>query len=392
MRTNPLVVNSLDDVGHRLPRIEAKPNDLKDEAWLQELLYSHPELLPVEAFDDLYAPAIPIGREVPTGRGPIDNLYVSPTGGLTILESKLWRNPEKHRTVVAQILDYAKEVAAWDYDRLCGAVLAASRKRGETEAASLEQKVAPVLLRQETALHEFQEGVAACLARAKFLLLIVGDRISPNIALLSDAIQSAPGLHFTLGLVEMQLYELAADSDWPILVVPEVLGRTVERTRGVVKVCYAAERPQVDVTVEADDTDSDGTAGALDRDSFLQQVPPDLVPPYVEGIDTWDALGNTVRFASETMFLEVTIGGKRRKVVRCRKNRVGVVRRAFVDCWGGSEAHYDRYLDDLEAAPVVADHARSDKLWVPYEKLSADNLRVLLRAAKDLVQRIQSAS
>jgi len=31
-------------------------------------------------------------------------------------------------------------------------------------------------------------------------------RISPNIALLTKAIQSAPGLGFTLGLAEMRLY------------------------------------------------------------------------------------------------------------------------------------------------------------------------------------------
>jgi hypothetical protein len=67
-----------------------------------------------------------------------------------------------------------------------------------------------------------------------------------------------------------------------------------------------------------------------------------------------------------------------------------VIRRDFIELWSGSVDLYDRYLDDLEAAPVVADHARSDKLWVSYDKLSGDDLRVLLRAARNLVQRIQS--
>ncbi len=89
----------------------------------------HPELLPVSEFDDDYFPAIPLGREVATGCGPIDNLYISPTGGLTLVETRLWKNPDKHRTVVAQILDYANEVATWDYDRLAEAVLAAARQR-----------------------------------------------------------------------------------------------------------------------------------------------------------------------------------------------------------------------------------------------------------------------
>ncbi len=204
MKSSPLLLNSLDDTGRRLDRIEAKPNDPKNEAWLQELLYSHPELLPVDEFDDSYSPAIPIGREVGTDRGPIDNLYVSPEGAITVLETKLWKNPEKHRTVVAQVIDYAKELATWDYDQLCAAVLASSRKRGE-ETASLEAKVATALSNADVELHEFQENVATCLAEGNFLLLIVGDRVSPNIALLTKAIQSAPGLGFTLGLAEMQL-------------------------------------------------------------------------------------------------------------------------------------------------------------------------------------------
>ncbi len=79
----PVILNSFDDVGRRLVRIQAQPNDPKDEAWLQEILYSHPELLPVNEIDDFYAPPISIGREVGTDRGPIDNLYVSPIGGIS---------------------------------------------------------------------------------------------------------------------------------------------------------------------------------------------------------------------------------------------------------------------------------------------------------------------
>lgn len=127
MKSPPLILNSLDDAGRSLVRTDATPNDSRNEAWLQELLYSHPELLPVDGFDESFSPPIPIGREVRTASGPIDNLYVSPTGGITIVETKLWKNPEKHRTVVAQIIDYAKELATWDYDDFSAAVLAASR-------------------------------------------------------------------------------------------------------------------------------------------------------------------------------------------------------------------------------------------------------------------------
>ena len=114
MKCAPISLTSIDDPGHQLTLIEVQAREAKNEQWLQELLYRHPEILPVDEFDDTFSPPIPIGREISTGRGPIDNLYVSPDGGLTFVETKLWKNPEKHRTVVAQIIDYAKEVATWD--------------------------------------------------------------------------------------------------------------------------------------------------------------------------------------------------------------------------------------------------------------------------------------
>jgi len=47
--------------------------------------------------------------------GPI--LYEN-GGRLAVVEVKLWRNPEARRKVVAQILDYAKELSNWDYEDL----------------------------------------------------------------------------------------------------------------------------------------------------------------------------------------------------------------------------------------------------------------------------------
>ncbi len=387
MRSSPLILNSLDDAGRRLARIETRANAPTTEAWLQELLYTHPELLPVDEFDDLYLPAISIGREVRTARGPIDNLYVSPEGGITIVETKLWKNPDKHRTVVAQVIDYAKELATWDYDQLCTAVLASSRNRSEG-VASLDEKMAAALSSAGVERHEFQENVATCLSEGRFLLLIVGDRISPNIALLTKAIRSAPGLGFTLGLAEMQLYKMNAGNDWPLIVVPEIVGRTVEKTRGVVQVRYTQEKP--DIRVEVDDTIGPDPIGKLDWERFSQEIPKDLVQPFKKGIEEWEGIGGISRFADKVMFFETDLGGERRKIVRCRSYRVSVIRRKHVEQWGSDAALHDQYLDMLDLAPQVAEQVRSDKTWINYDKLSADDLQCVLHAARDLVQQIRA--
>jgi hypothetical protein len=194
MKCTPLILTSTSDSGQHLERIESQPKDEKNEERLQRLIFEHPNLLPVNEFDESFAPLIPIGREVETASGKIDNLYISPVGRLTIVETKLWKNPEKHRTVVAQIIDYAKEVSEWDYDELSNAVLKTSREINSYAKTSLDQIVHSFLEDTGLTLTEFQERVIANLHNGEFLLLIVGDRISANVALLADAIHGAPGL------------------------------------------------------------------------------------------------------------------------------------------------------------------------------------------------------
>ena len=98
----PYLINDENAEGESLIRIH-KDDVFFQEKWLQKLLYKHPKILPVDLLDEKFASPISIGREIAN----IDNLFISPKGHLVIVETKLWRNPEAHRTVVAQILDYA---------------------------------------------------------------------------------------------------------------------------------------------------------------------------------------------------------------------------------------------------------------------------------------------
>ena len=98
-------------------------DDTLNEDWLQSALEKTPSILPTAEIAPIFAPLISIAREVrlktdDNNSGRIDNLYISKYGHLVIVETKLWKNPEARRAVVAQILDYAKEVKDWDYEKL----------------------------------------------------------------------------------------------------------------------------------------------------------------------------------------------------------------------------------------------------------------------------------
>ncbi len=252
---------------------------------------------------------------------------------------------------------------------------------------SLEEKVAASLAANGIPWHEFQESVATTLSQGKFLLLIVGDRISPNIALLTKAIQSAPGLGFTLGLAEMRLYQTAPGKDWPLLVVPEVVGRTVEQTRGVVRIQYVQEKPTVTVAVEGDEEDG-GTIGKLDLDQFFQSIPPDLAEPIRKGIQEWEALGGRIHFTDKMLCFEVTLDGQVYRVVRFRSDQMSIVRQKEIASWSNDPSLSDEYLNALEPSPVVDSHARSGKMWIKCASLGPIDLGFLLRAARQLVQHV----
>ena len=88
-------------------------NESLDERTVQELILRNPECLPISEIDESYNPIMPVCKELNTTVGPLDILMVSPNGELTIIETKLWRNPKARRKVVAQILDYAKKLCVF---------------------------------------------------------------------------------------------------------------------------------------------------------------------------------------------------------------------------------------------------------------------------------------
>src|SRR5687767_13805910 len=103
----------------------------RSEEWLQEMLYAHPGLLPVDEVEPAFEGLLPVARELSTASGPLDLMYVNPKGFLTLVETKLWRNPEARRKVVAQLIDYAQDISRWTYDDLVRAVRDATGATGD---------------------------------------------------------------------------------------------------------------------------------------------------------------------------------------------------------------------------------------------------------------------
>jgi hypothetical protein len=201
-----------------------------DEHWIQRKIHEHPELLPIGEIEPAFSGAVAVCMELPLDAGPADNLLVNPDGNLVLVECKLWNNPEARRKVVAQIIDYAKSLAALDYDQLELAIRQSSGFAGK----SLYE-----ISRSQSAEAEFVDSVSRNLRLGRFLLLIAGDGIRESAESLSEYLQQHAGIHFTLALIQLSVHE---DADGGVLIIPSTLARTVNIVRGIVEVVEG--RPQ----------------------------------------------------------------------------------------------------------------------------------------------------
>lgn len=233
----------------RVPLADTSDTSAYNEDWLQDLLYKHPESLPVAEINPAFAGLIPICREMLTPAGPIDVLYATREGRIAVLEAKLWRNPEARRKVIGQILDYAKELSHWTYETLDAAVRAA-RRRDQGAAQSLFE----VVREQHAELDEAQfiDSVSRNIRRGDLLLLIAGDGIRENVGAITNFIEDHGTLHFTFGLVEMAIYRMP---DGMHLVQPRVLAHSEVIRRIVVEV-RGGQLDQTDLESENEETES----------------------------------------------------------------------------------------------------------------------------------------
>lgn len=216
-----------DGVRVRLEKLDPGAGE-HDEAWLQELAFAHPEVLPIAYIEPAFGELVAVAREVPCGHGYVDNLYVTGAGELVLVEAKLWKNPQARREVVAQALDYVAALTRLSYE----AFESACRKGQGMAAPSLYALVAERA--DALAEDEFVDAVARNLRFGRILVIALGDGIRSETEALADLLQSHAGAHFTFALVELATWRNPRSGQ--LVALPSTLVRTAMITRGVVTV------------------------------------------------------------------------------------------------------------------------------------------------------------
>jgi hypothetical protein len=198
-----------------------------DEAWLQNLIHSTPSCLPVSEIEPGLGRFWPICREFPTAHGLIDNLLMTQAGDIALVETKLFRNPEARRLVLAQVLDYAMAIFRMDFATFEQAAL-----RGQFSPRTKPTSLYAHLSGPEQPPEEvFVDSVVKNLRRGRALIMIVGDGIRSEAEILLGDLHRYARFEFTLALVELAVFRMP-ESD-RLLIRPRTLAKT-EMVRRVV--------------------------------------------------------------------------------------------------------------------------------------------------------------
>jgi len=262
----PIIIR--DETSTILQRVPFREG-LFDENWLQQLLFENRTILPFNELEPAFTGSIPIVRELPTGAGPVDLLYMNSKGYITLVETKLWRNPEARRSVVAQIIDYAKEIAEWTYDSLISAIKSTNRSK------YLKDPLVEMFCDIEEDFDErlFIDRVTRNLQTGRFLLLIVGDGIQEGVQKMADFLQQTPHLGYTLSLVELAVYRESPENMRTLYIQPRVLARTKEITRAIVELKSPSLRSDIVVSLPPEPSGkSKSSRRRITEEEFMEEL------------------------------------------------------------------------------------------------------------------------
>ncbi len=222
MNYHPAIISNLAQDNQTFSGLEAVPLDKPpyNENWLQNLIHSHPSLVPAGEVEACFENLVPVLREFTLPSGFLDNFYITPEGYPVLVEVKLWKNQEARRKVVAQILEYAKDFTALSYEAINTEIRKQIRDRKWGPNPLYE--IVTGYVANSPAEATFVDRVSRNLREGRFLLLILGDGIREEMAELARYLMHH-SLRYAFGMVEIRLFTLP---DGSVLALPRVLAKT----------------------------------------------------------------------------------------------------------------------------------------------------------------------
>lgn len=337
----------------------------------QAILASNPQMvLDIPDIDIQADDKVLVMREYPTSRGPIDILVITSNADIVIVETKLLRNSESHRTVVAQAIDYAKAltnettndiVSKLGKSNICDKALLADLKSSDFWRATLSKNA----------------------ATGNFQIVILGDEIHPNVIGMVESIQSAPHLAFTLYLAELCPVSFGEGT---VIVTPRVISKTLEIERSVIRIEIDHEKKTHKIESETPEKGGKGTKPILSQSQYLESIAiPEFKTRIERFLSDWRELGGDINFGTVGFSAGFKYEGKRVPLLFVYNDRAGIMNENHRLRYSISDELYNGFKEDMKRSSAIYDsYLVGNKVTIPFSEISMGDLEVLFQSIQNL--------
>jgi hypothetical protein len=352
--------------------VETNIHPFDKETELQELLYKFPEIiLSIPEFElDFEEIAIKY-REYSTTHGPIDVLYITKNANILLIETKLIKNPESIRTVVAQTIDYIKALTIDGCENI-------------KNKNCKNMQIIDDFVFDDKFLHLLNKNIST----GNIYGIIIGDDIHPNLLGLIDSIQSAPHLAFNISLAKIETYEYNKQ----LLISAKIVENTKEIERSVIKITFENNTNKPIIESETPSKDGKGSKPRLSWEDYINNIDENykkLIEKYkMEWIKIF---GETINMGTVGFTAGVIIGEKRLAPLWVYDNKVELITEKGRSKMGISDDIYFIYKEELKKTPEIYDkYLMSGKTMVYFRDVSIESLENIFNATIKYAENIQT--
>lgn len=208
--------------GKNAKKIEKSTIEAED--YLQKYIYDNPESLPLYDIKEDIRLLI-VSREFPTTSGPIDALGIDRDGEIYVIETKLYKNPDK-RLVLAQVLDYG--AALWrGYSNFNDFLTVMNEQASRQLDMSFSEKAQDFFGIADDETATLRENMKNNLNSGSFKFVVLMDRLSDRLKDL--IIYMNQNSRFDIFGVELEYYKF---NEYEIM-IPRLFGSEVKVKPGI---------------------------------------------------------------------------------------------------------------------------------------------------------------
>ena len=336
-----------------------------NEEDLQQILYNSPEIL--LSNNELNIPPyekIVKKKEYPTARGSIDIVFITENGDIILVETKLLKNPESKRKVVAQAIDYAKSFSEENFDSL-------KSKLSDMSIFSNQYDIEPII---ETNIKS-----------GNYTVLIVGDIINPHILGMVESIQSAPHLSFTIFALSLNSYAYAKNN---LILYPKVESKTIEIERSVISIEVKGNE-DYKISSSTPNKGNKGNKPKITEEKFYENLEKD------EFIDNIKYLckeirnmGGTIDWGTVGFSGGYRLNGRRISLIWVYDSFLNILsNRVFSTYDHISTEQYNEYLSELKRSDYVYENIIvANRSAVEFSRIDKNDLNIIIEATLQLMK------